>query len=204
MLCACIDSMDIQGWLQGTADRAPPNPSDEPDALDFLQTAHGVKTTKATRYHRKRQRAAADSSIIPPQQKGGNRRKVGGQSAGVDRGRHVHKQPSQSESAGREEPSRPGNGRNAHRKQPDSNTYERRARHKTKPDRYEPKTTEKRQRKQDGSVEERKPKQKSRRVHRGGDGKRTESLVQGFRLKNGPSKSRLTVSVDADWHSTPD
>jgi hypothetical protein len=164
--------MDIQGWLQGTADRAPPNPSDEPHALDFLQTAHGAETTKATRYHRKRHRAATDSSIIAPQQK--------------------------------EEPSRPENGRNARPEQPNSNTYERRARHKTKPDRYEPKTTEKRQRKRDGSVEERKPKHKSRRVHRGGDGKRTESLVQGFRLKNGPSKSRLTVSVDADWHFTPD
>jgi hypothetical protein len=196
--------MDIQGWLQGTADRAPPNPSDEPHALDFLQTAHGAETTKATRYHRKRHRAATDSSIIAPQQKGGNRSKVGGQSAGVGRGRHVHKQPSQPELASREEPSRPENGRNARPEQPNSNTYERRARHKTKPDRYEPKTTEKRQRKRDGSVEERKPKHKSRRVHRGGDGKRTESLVQGFRLKNGPSKSRLTVSVDADWHFTPD
>ena len=195
-----LTDMDIQGWLQGTADRAPPNPPDEPDALDFLQAAHSVETTRPTRYHRKHQRAATDSSIIAPQQKAGNRSKVGGQSAGVGRGRHAHKKPSQSESASRKEPSRPAsqeNCRNARREQPDSNTYERRARHKTKPDRYEPKTTEKRQRKRDGSVEERKPKQKSRHVHRGGDGKRTESLVQGFRLKNGPSKSRLTVSVDA-------
>jgi hypothetical protein len=192
--------MDIQGWLQGTADRAPPNPSDEPDALDFLQSAQGVETTKATRYHRKRQRAATDSSIIAPQQKAGNRSKAGGQSAGVGRGRHVHKQPSQSESASRGEPSRPlsqERGRNARLEQPDTKTYERRARHKTKHDRYEPKTTEKGQQKRAGNRDERKPKKKSRRAHRGGDGKRTESLVHGFRLKNGPSKSRLTVGVDA-------
>jgi hypothetical protein len=199
MLCACTDRMDIQGWLQGTADRAPPNLSDEPDALDFFQAAHGVKTAKATRYHRKRQRAATDSSIIAPQQKTGDRSKVGGQSAGMG-SRHVHKRPSRSELASRGEASRSSSpehsGRNARPEQHDSKTYERRARHKTKPDRYEPKTTEKGQRKREGSVDERKPKQKSRRAHRGGDGKRTESLVQGFRLKNGPSKSRLTVSLD--------
>jgi hypothetical protein len=198
--------MDIQGWLQGTADRAPPNPSDEHDALDFLQAAHGVQTAKATRYHRKRRRTATDSSIIGPQKQAGNRSKVGGQSAGVGRGRHVHEQPSRSESVSRGEPSRPASQehvRNARPEQPDSKTYERRARHKTKPDRYEPKTTEKSQRNRDDSVEERKPRRKSRR-HRGGDGKRTESLVQGFRLKNGPSKSRLTVSIDAGSHSIPD
>jgi hypothetical protein len=202
-LRACIDSMDIQGWLQGTADRAPPNPSDEPDVLDFVR----VKTAKATRYHRKRRRAATDSSIIAPQQKTGSGSKAGGRSAAVGRARHVHEQSSQSESASRDGPSRPASqerGRNARLDQPGSKTYERRARHKTKPDRYEPKTKGKDERKRDDSVDERKPKRKSRRVHRGGDGKRTENLVQGFRLKNRPSKSRLTVSVDARWHSTPD
>ena len=195
--------MDIQGWLRGTADRAPPNLSDEPDALNFA--AYGVKTAKATRYHRKRQRAATDSSIIAPQQKTGSESKVGGRSAGMGRGRHAHKQPPQSESASRDEPSRPASqqrGRNARLEQTDSKTYERRARHKTKPDRYEAKTIGEDERKRDDSVDERKAKRKSRR--RGGDGKRTESLVQGFRLKNGPSKSRLTVSVEAIWHSTSD
>jgi len=193
--------MDIQGWLQGTADRAPPYPSDESNALHLIQAAHSVEAAKAPRYHRKRQRAATDSSIIAPQQKTGLRSKVRGELAGVGRGRHVHKSPSRYESASRGGSIRPASqehSRDARMEQSDSKTYERRARHKTRPDRYEPKTTKKGKRERPGNVDERKPKHKSGRVHRGGDGKRTESLVQGFRLKNGPANSRLTVSADAN------
>lgn len=77
--------------------------------------------------------------------------------------------------------------------EPNSKTYERRARHKTKPDRYESKKQNVRERKQRDDAGERKSKRKRGQTHRKGDGKRTESLVQGFRLKNGPSHSRLTV-----------
>lgn len=191
--------MDIQGWLQGTADRAPPNQSDEPDALNLVRAAHVVETARVTRYHQKRQRAATDSSIIAPRQKASNRSKVAAQSAGAGRGRHVHQHSSGAESASRGESSRLASQehrRFARMEQPDTKTYERRARHKTKPDRYEPKTTRKGQRKRRGSVDERKPKRKSRRADHGGDGKRTESLVQGFRLKNRPPNGRLTVSGD--------
>jgi len=195
--------MDIQGWLQGTAYRAPPNPSDEPDALNFIQAAHGADATRASRYHRERQRSATDSSIIAPQQKTSHRSKVSDELTGVSRGRHVHKHPSRSESASRGGSSRPTfqeHGGNARIEQPDSKTYERRARHKTKPDRYGPKTTKRDKRRRHGSLDEHKSKRKSRGFHRDGDGKRTESLVQGFRLKNGPSNSRLTVSANASWH----
>lgn len=71
-------------------------------------------------------------------------------------------------------------------------TYERRARHKTKADRYEPKAKKKKS-KQDERKE--KPLAKRCKARRIGNGGRTADLVQKFTLKNGPPKDRrLTVS----------
>jgi len=185
--------MDIQGWLQGTADRAPPNPSDEVDALAFGPPAH-VEATKSKHYRRKRKRAASDSSVIVLQQRAEHRGKAEDPSVNATRGRPADVNVTRSSSASRHRRLRSQeHGTDGRVRASDQKTYERRARRKTKPDRYESKKRNVRERKEDDDAGERAPKRKRGRAHRSGDGKRTESLVQGFRLKNGPSNNRLTV-----------
>lgn len=71
-------------------------------------------------------------------------------------------------------------------------TYERRARHKTKADRYQPKAKKRKLVQSEQKGEEPRAKRRKAR-HNGG---RTAELVQKFTLKNGPCKDRrLTVSV---------
>jgi hypothetical protein len=186
--------MDIQGWLQGTADRAPPNPSDEVDAPAFGPPTPIIKATNSKRYSRKRKRAASDSSVISLQQWAERRGKADDRSANATRVRSVDVSVTQSRSASRQRrPRSQEHGADGRVQAPDQKTYERRARRKTKPDRYESKKQDVRERKQREDTGERKSKRKRTRAHRGGDGKRTESLIQGFKLKNKPSNSRLTV-----------
>lgn len=186
--------MDIQGWLQGTADRAPPNPSDEVDAPAFGHPIQGIEATTTIRYRRKRKRAASDSSIIAPQQWPGHRGKADDRSAHAARDRSLDGHVSPSNLASRHRrPRSEEHGMDDRAERSAPKTYEKRARHKTKPDRYESKKQNTKERKQRDEAGERKSKRKRSKAHRGGDGKRTESLVQGFRLKNGPSNSRLTV-----------
>lgn len=186
--------MDIQGWLQGTADRAPPNPSDEVDAPAFGPPTPIIKATNSKRYSRKRKRAASDSSVISLQQWAERRGKADDRSANATRVRSVDVSVTQSRSASRQRrPRSQEHGADVRVQAPDQKTYERRARRKTKPDRYESKKEDVRERKQREDAGERKSKRKRTRAHRGGDGKRTESLIQGFKLKNKPSNSRLTV-----------
>jgi hypothetical protein len=187
--------MDIQGWLQDTADRAPPNASDEVDAPAVGRYTQGGEATTAIRYRRKRRRTGSDSSIIAPQRRADYRSKAEGRSANAARDRSADRLGSHSLSASRHRrPQSRERDVGDRIKQPETKTYERRARHKTKADRYEPKKQDTKKRKRRDDAGERKSKRKGSRAHRGGDGKRTESLVQGFRLKNGPSNSRLTVS----------
>jgi hypothetical protein len=186
--------MDIQGWLQGTADRAPPNPSDEVDAPAFGPLTPIIKATNSKRYSRKRKRAASDSSVISLQQRAERRGKADDRPANATRVRSVDVSVTQSQSASR--PRRPRSqehGVDDCVQAPDQKTYERRARRKTKPDRYESKKEDVRERKQRENAGGRTLKRKVTRAHRSHDGKRTESLVQGFRLNNKPSNSRLTV-----------
>jgi hypothetical protein len=84
---------------------------------------------------------------------------------------------------------------------PEPKAYERRARHKTKPDLYESKkqNTRKSEGCDDGG--ERKSKRKRSRAQRDGDGKLTEGLIEGFRLKNGPYKQ--TTDGESLAHSVP-
>jgi hypothetical protein len=187
--------MDIQGWLQDTADRAPPNPSDEVDAPAVGRHTQGGEATTAICYRRKRRRTGSESSIIAPQRRTDYRSKAEDRSAYAARDRSADGLVSGSLSASRHRrPRSQERDMNSRIKQPEPKTYERRARHKTKADRYEPKKQDTKGRKQRDDADERKSKRKGSRARRGGDGKRTESLVQGFRLKNGPSNSRLTVS----------
>lgn len=186
--------MDIQGWLQGTADRAPPNPSDEVDAPASGPPTPIRKATNSKRYSRKRKRDASDSSVISLQQWAERRGKADDRTANATRVRNVDVSVTQSHSASRHRrPNSQDYGADSHAQVPDQNTYERRARRKTKPDRYESKKEDAKERKQREDAGERKSKRKRTRAHCGGDGKRTESLVQGFRLKTKTSNGRLTV-----------
>lgn len=186
--------MDIQGWLQGTADRAPPNPSDEVDAPAFGPPSRSIETINAKRYHKKRKRATSDSSTIAVQQWKDRRGRADDRPANATRLLPADVSVTQSHSASRHRrPRSQENGEDGSVQALERNPYERRARRKTKPDRYESKKQNARERKQRDDVGERKSKRKRDRTERSGDGKRTESLIQGFKLKNRPSNSRLTV-----------
>lgn len=187
--------MDIQGWLQDTADRAAPVPSDDFGALAFGRPIQGIEATTTIPRRRTRKRAASDSSIIVPQRPTDHRGKADDrQSANAAKDRPVQVIVSRSNSASRPSSSVSQDDVIDDRtKRSGAKTYERRARHKTKPDRYDPRKKKVKARKQRDDAGEQKSKRKRSRLTRGGDGKRTEDLVQGFRLKNGPSKSRLTV-----------
>lgn len=185
--------MDIQGWLQHTADRAPPDPSDD-FALAFGRPIQGIEATTTVPRRQTRKRAASDSSIIAPQRRSDHRGKADHRPANAARIRPVDAIVSQSDSASRHPRSVSQEHVTEDRaKRPGAKTYERRARHKTKPDRYDPQKQKVRARKRRDNAGEKKSKRKRGAVHRGADGKRTEHLVQGFQLKNGASKSRLTV-----------
>lgn len=185
--------MDIQGWLQHTTDRAPPVPSDD-FALAFGRPIQGIEATTAIPRRRTRKRAASDSSIIAPQRRSDHQGKADHRPAIAARNRPVEAIVSRSNSASRHPRSVSQEHVTEDRaKRPGAKTYERRARHKTKPDRYDPQKQKVRARKQRDNVGEQKTKGKRSRLHRGGDGKRTEKLVQGFQLKNKSSKTRLTV-----------
>lgn len=191
---AGLAEMDIQGWLQGTTDRAPPDPSDglPIDASAFIQPA-----TAERGYHRKRPRAASDSSIIAPQRRADDRGKASDHLGNPGSHRHVNLPVSRQGSPSRHDPrssiaeTKCVTSRD---RQAPAKPYAKRTRHKTKTDRYEPKARKDREKTQHAGHVDPKPRRKRERPHRGGDGKRTEGLVQGFKLKNGPKNSRLTVT----------
>ncbi|KAI7363803.1 hypothetical protein KC354_g6204 [Hortaea werneckii] len=72
--------------------------------------------------------------------------------------------------------------------------YTRRARHKTNPDRYEPKS--RKQEREPKACNDSRSRPKHRKSHRSGDGGRTTGLVQSFQLKNGPKGGRLTLKPE--------
>jgi hypothetical protein len=184
--------MDIQDWLQGTADRASPNSSDEVDPRAFGPPTQSIEATDAKRYHKKLKHATSDSSIIAVQQRTDRRGKADDRPANATNLHPADMSVTHLASRHRRQRSQE-HGEDGTVQTLDRNPYERRARRKTKPDRYESKKQNARAQKQRDDAGERKSKRKQKQAHCSGDGKRTESLVQGFKLKNKPSKSRLTV-----------
>jgi len=178
--------MDIHSWLENTADREPP---DEPVLRGF---AH-LEVRQLGRKHRhKRKRASSDSSLLQSrrhERAAAVRRTIssdGFRDAGKVFTRHDRQRSVEYERAGGDDaPPR---------------TYEKRARHKTKADRYEPKP--KKHLKERESREDKTLEVKPRKARRSGDGGRTVGLVQGFQLKGGPQKSRLTVSARLNLRMT--
>jgi hypothetical protein len=174
--------MDVRQWLETTEDRAPPEEDDHPGRHRFLQPG-SEPALPARKYRRKRKRAPSDSSIIQPRCANRERTRpfdYPSSSDGLRGPAHATaraRSPTASQRSSEE---------------PVQRSYEKRPRHKTKADRYDPKP--KKQRKERRSRGEgRKSEPKRRKSHRSGDGGRTRGLVKSFQLKNGPKNQRLTV-----------
>ncbi|KAK5124155.1 hypothetical protein LTR85_001858 [Meristemomyces frigidus] len=180
--------MDIRQWLENTADRAPPDQEVQLDWPASLQP-HSEPGQLTRKYRRKRKRASSDSSIIEARHPHHNRVKAADDahsSDGIVSADRAAARPRSSLSSQR--------SRSAQREAP-VKTYEKRARHKTKPDRYEPKS--KKHRKVRDTREDERSRPRRRKSHRSGDGGRTTGLVQSFQLKTGPKNSRLTLRPEA-------
>jgi len=178
-----MQAMDIRQWLEDTA---PPN---HEAVSDFLQPQQIEPEQVTHKYRRKRKRPPSDSSIIieprHPDHELGKATKYYAHSSHEVRGAaHAVPKPQSLPSS---QSSRPRSD------EAPLKTYEKRRRHKTKPNHYEPKS--KRHRKERDAHEDTKAQPKRRKSHRSGDGGRTTGLVQSFQLKNGPKNSRLTVST---------
>ena len=178
--------MDIRRWLENTADRASPGAdTNDPPIPEFLRPDRMQLDRAGRNYRHKRKRVSADSSIIAPRPVRHRNAHAPEPSPSPDHVREPEDAATGSESAA-------SSYRSGHPSVP-AKTYERRPRHKTRLDRYEPKA--KKQTKERDVRKEAKSKRKRRKSHRSGDGGRTAGLVQSFQLKNGPKNSRLTVSL---------
>ncbi|KAI6861272.1 hypothetical protein D0864_06630 [Hortaea werneckii] len=186
--------MDIRRWLDDTADREPPDVDVPPSSLQ-PPDPQNLPARPPRRDRRKRQRASSDSSIIVPQQCHGKRSRrqprvqahsstpsavenaCGAEGAGADAySSSVLDDPKPSVDAVHE------------------HAYTRKARHKTNPGRYEPKS--RKQRKEPKARKDSRSRPRHRKSHRSGDGGRATGLVQSFQLKNGPKGGRLTLKPE--------
>ncbi|KAK5172131.1 uncharacterized protein LTR77_003769 [Saxophila tyrrhenica] len=179
--------MDIQGWLQDTADRAPPDEGDDQRVPDEARQDQALETSRR-HYRRKRQRASSDSSLIAPRHPRHRQVPVALPAPSPDRAPLADDAASDSQSRS----SRRLGGLLPGRDKDPLLQYERRPRHKTKADRYEPK---RRKHKSDRDVQHdsKTRRRKSNLTH---DGSHTTGLVQSFHLKNGPNNNRLTLKPD--------
>lgn len=189
--------MDIHRWLQDTTERARPGEirEDPPPAFQDTPSVAGSK-----KYHRKRRRRASDSSIIAPQvvrHQSTDLRRTATHAELLGNTRRAGQNASRSDSESWHESSRDsardGESTVSAKALP-AKTYERRARHKTKADRYDPKAGKRKKSKQKDEDRGRVAKNVRRKSYRSGDGGQTAGLVQSFQLKNGPKNNRLTVS----------
>ncbi|KAK5677929.1 hypothetical protein LTS10_009812 [Elasticomyces elasticus] len=172
----------IQQWLQNTADR---EPSDQPEHAQ--QHAPGETEQLGKRYRRKRKRASSDSSLLQPRHSHRDHAKSAqraSSSGGLRDAAHDYPRRDREQSQG---------SARSHREEAPRKSYEKRARHKTKANRYEPKSKN-----QHKDRDEPKTGSKRRKSHRSGDGGRTTGLVQSFQLKDGPQKSRLTLKPETN------
>ncbi|GAB1741894.1 hypothetical protein NU219Hw_g7300t1 [Hortaea werneckii] len=186
--------MDIRQWLDDTADREPPDVDVPPGSLQ-LPNPQDLPTRHARRSRQKRKRASSDSSIIVPphshSKRGRRRPQVQAHSSTPSAVGYA----CGTEDAGADACSSSDDPKSAvdavHEQ-----AYTRRARHKTNPDRYEPKS---RKQKREPKVRNHsRSRPKHRKSHRSGDGGRTTGLVQSFQLKNGPKGGRLTLKPETN------
>ncbi|EME79134.1 uncharacterized protein MYCFIDRAFT_79743 [Pseudocercospora fijiensis CIRAD86] len=180
--------MDIREWLQNTADREPPDEHDHPGFPEFLKPQQNANLQNVRTKHRlKRKRASSD----PPGGVQGKARLKWVQAASSsDHVRLAHEDTASSHSTSNSSQSRNASV-SAFARLP-VKSYERRARHKTKPDRYDAKIKKPRK------DHEKKDKSKRRKSHRSGDGARTAGLIQSFQLNHGLKNERLTLRPGAN------
>lgn len=190
-ICPCPLPMDIHDWLQTTADRQPPpDEDDHPGFPDFLKPQRPPKPAQREQ-HRKRKRA---SSEPPSSERHHHRRKypptATSSSSSSDHSRQLHPAAASSRSSS-SNGSAGWQARDTVRYVAQGKSFERRARHKTRPDRYEakPKTHGKGRE----TNEKRKSKSTRRKSHRSTDVARATGMIQSFQLKNGRKDKRLTV-----------
>ncbi|RMY90192.1 hypothetical protein D0864_06308 [Hortaea werneckii] len=186
--------MDIRRWLDDTADREPPDVDVPPRSLQ-LPDPQNLPARPPRRNRRKRQRASSDSSIIVPPQCHSKRSRrqprvqahsstpsavenaCGAEDAGADA----------YSSSALDDPKPSVDAVHEH-------AYTRKARHKTKPGHYEPKS--RKQRRELKARNDSRSRPRHRKSHRSGDGGRATGLVQSFQLKNGPKGGRLTLKPE--------
>ena len=187
-----ITGMDIRQWLEHTADREPPDPTDDIGFPGKFRNDRPVAEQVGRSYRHKRKRAASDSSIIiPPEQSYQRKADVRARSSSPN----LLRQNKDSDGVRRDRESS-NDSQSRHESAP-AKTYERRARHKTRTDRYAPKS--KKQKRKTEKRKEDKGHRKRRKSQRIGDGGRTAGLVQSFQLKNGPKNNRLTVRIHRQY-----
>lgn len=178
--------MDIQKWLQATTDRAPPEKSDAVDAPNFIGSLRAQLEPDSHQYRSKRKRREPSDSSVIPQDYSKDHAKA--------RKRPKRRQDDKTSESDLYQPrtsdTRPEKSTLS---ETPSKTYKRRPRHKTKPDRYEPKT---RKPKKDREPRTRKNAERKRRRSHRNDGERTTGLIQSFQLKNGSKNNRLTLKPD--------
>ncbi|KAK4997449.1 hypothetical protein LTR66_003144 [Elasticomyces elasticus] len=186
--------MDVRQWLASTMEAERPKSLTALGFPDFLRgraDAQNAETVDRQNDHKRRWTASGSSilEVAAPRKHRGHR----GHETSRDRKRHrggsdstqfVSTCPSQSSS--------PSLGSSTQNRQP-AKTYERKARHKTRTDRYEPKIdTSKRRtaRREKKSTEKRRKTKKTRE-------NLSTGLVQSFHAKNVP-KNRLTLKPSAN------
>ncbi|KAK4973353.1 hypothetical protein LTR28_011236 [Elasticomyces elasticus] len=180
--------MDVRQWLASTTEAERPTSLTAPGFPDFLRgraDAQNAETVDRQNNH-KRRRTASGSSILEvaaPRKHRGHRvhetrRDRERRSGGSDSTRSVTSSALQSSSSSL--------GSSTQNQQP-AKTYERRARHKTRTDRYEPKIDTSKRR---TAKKEKKSTKKSRKTKKTRENLFT-GLVQSFHAKNVP-KDRLT------------
>lgn len=178
--------MDIQAWLEGTADREPPDAGQQEGFADHPGPCKDRRRHTEEDREQRRPDLPSDSSLIDLHRYRHRR---------LPQGRPRELAEHADVTARRRRDSR-GSRASYERLQSKpavASMFEKRARHKTKPDRYEPKTRE--HRKERSAQVQVEPSGKRRRSHRSADGARTAGLVQSFQLKVGAKDTRLTVSL---------
>lgn len=188
----CPSPMDIHNWLQTTADRQPPDEEEHPGIPDFLKP-HGPAETKRRERHSTRKRP---SSEPPSSERHHHRRKrhrpATRSSSSPDHARKLRPPATASRSSSHASQRRHVREGTPEKEVP-SKSFERRARHKTRPDRYEAKPKER----SDGRKARDEPTSRSqgRKSRKNGDIAKATGTIQSFQLKNGRKDKRLTVRL---------
>ncbi|KAK4498705.1 hypothetical protein PRZ48_009215 [Zasmidium cellare] len=189
--------MDIHNWLQTTADRQPPDDEDDHQGFPAFLKPPRQPEPKQREYHRTRKRT---SSEPPPSEHHHHRRRkrhkaaTRSSSSSPDHARQL--QPAEARSRSSSHASHDRHVRESARKEVPRQSFERRARHKTRPDRYDAKPKQRNEGRK--THKERKSKTKDRKSHQSADVAKATGLIQSFQLKNGRKDKRLTLRPDAN------